>query len=122
MNNKEKFENFLESLKGNGQDTLIESVKQGFQVCYESYPNEEYTITSKDGVELKEGDQAYNYYDGFTGTIGRIAPPIDGKSWFNLTNERNNSSLDGSRVYSFQYALNSGIIDSDGNKRKAKRT
>ena len=35
MNNKEKFENFLESLKGNGQDELIESVKQGFQVCFE---------------------------------------------------------------------------------------
>ena len=36
MNNKQKFENFLESLKGNGQDSLIESVKSGFQACYES--------------------------------------------------------------------------------------
>jgi len=36
MNNKEKFENFLESLKGNGQDKLIESVKQGFRVCFEA--------------------------------------------------------------------------------------
>jgi len=35
MNNKQKFETFLESLKGNGQDTLIESVKKGFQVCME---------------------------------------------------------------------------------------
>lgn len=35
MNKKQKFENFLESLKGTGQDTLIESVKQGFQVCFE---------------------------------------------------------------------------------------
>jgi len=34
-NKKQKFENFLESLKGNGQDTLIESVKQGFNVCFE---------------------------------------------------------------------------------------
>lgn len=36
MNNKEKFENFLESLKGHGHDVLIESVKKGFTVCYES--------------------------------------------------------------------------------------
>jgi len=36
MNNKEKFENFLESLKGKGQDTLIESVKIGFQACFEN--------------------------------------------------------------------------------------
>ena len=35
MNNKAKFETFLESLKGNGQDSLIESVKQGFKVCFE---------------------------------------------------------------------------------------
>ena len=33
---KDKFEKFLESLKGNGQDTLIESVKKGFKVCMES--------------------------------------------------------------------------------------
>ena len=36
MNERQKFENFLESLKGNGQDTLIESVKKGFQVCFEN--------------------------------------------------------------------------------------
>jgi len=38
MNKKEKFESFLESLKGNGEDKLIESVKKGFQVCYENNP------------------------------------------------------------------------------------
>ena len=36
MNKNKKFENFLESLKGNGQDTLIENVKKGFQACYEN--------------------------------------------------------------------------------------
>ena len=38
MNNKQKFIKFLESLKGKGkgQDTLIESVKQGFKACMES--------------------------------------------------------------------------------------
>ena len=35
MNKKQKFENFLESLKGKDQDALIESVKSGFQACYE---------------------------------------------------------------------------------------
>ena len=28
--------NHLESLKGKGQDALIENVKKGFQVCYEN--------------------------------------------------------------------------------------
>ena len=36
MNGKKKFENFLESLKGKGQDQLIESIKSGFQACYEN--------------------------------------------------------------------------------------
>ena len=35
MNNKQKFENFIESLKGNGYDVLIEGVKKGFQACFE---------------------------------------------------------------------------------------
>lgn len=34
--NIKKFENFLESLKGNGQDKLIETVKTGFQAFVES--------------------------------------------------------------------------------------
>jgi len=47
MYNK-KFENFLESLKGNGQDNLIESVKTGFRVCFEGQK-------AKDGIkELME--------------------------------------------------------------------
>jgi len=36
MDNKQKFENFLESLKGKGHDTLIESVKAGFIACFEN--------------------------------------------------------------------------------------
>lgn len=36
MNKKQKFENFLESIKGNGYDGLIEGVKQGFKVCFEN--------------------------------------------------------------------------------------
>jgi len=37
MNKRQKFENFLESLKGSDQDTLIESVKKGFHACYEAF-------------------------------------------------------------------------------------
>jgi len=36
MNTKQKFENFLKSLKGKGQTTLIESIEAGFRVCFES--------------------------------------------------------------------------------------
>lgn len=36
-----KFKKFLESLKGNGQDALIESVKKGFKVCFESTMRDE---------------------------------------------------------------------------------
>lgn len=36
MSNSQKFENFLESLKGHGNDSLIESVKSGFKTCIES--------------------------------------------------------------------------------------
>jgi len=50
MNNKEKFENFLESLKGNGQDVLIESVKQGFEVCFESSEKEQANALYKELV------------------------------------------------------------------------
>jgi len=37
MNNIKKFENFLESLKGKGQDKLIESIHKGFQAIYETH-------------------------------------------------------------------------------------
>jgi len=36
MNKQEKFENFLESLKGNGKDSVIESIEKAFQLCFEN--------------------------------------------------------------------------------------
>lgn len=36
MNKKQQFEDFLESLKGHEQDILVESVKKGFQICFEA--------------------------------------------------------------------------------------
>jgi len=77
MNKKQKFENFLESLKDGKQDTLIESVKQGFKACFEArltpyeyelqdagitasseadYPSSDYTLEDEDdGYELGVG-------------------------------------------------------------------
>jgi hypothetical protein len=40
MNKKQKFETFLESLKGKEQDNLIETVKKGFQSCFEYYDDD----------------------------------------------------------------------------------
>jgi len=39
MNKIEKFDNFLESLKGKDQDNLIEVIQKGFQSCYEALEN-----------------------------------------------------------------------------------
>ena len=36
MNKKEKFENFLESLKKGKNDAMIESIKKGFNICFEA--------------------------------------------------------------------------------------
>jgi len=66
MNNIKKFEKFLESLKGKGQDTLIESVKQGFQACFE---NEESTLkqemksylTSQYSGLMDTNDDGFNF-------------------------------------------------------------
>jgi len=55
MNKKQKFEKFLESLKGNGQDVLIESLKQGFQVCFEN------EVNFQKGESLQKGE-LYKYY------------------------------------------------------------
>jgi hypothetical protein len=59
MNNKKQFKNFLESLKGNNQDALIESVKNGFQACFESWQTDnnvndyDYDITGgSNGAEV----------------------------------------------------------------------
>jgi len=50
---KEKFESFLESLKGHGQDSLIESIKKGVNVCLESREAELYDYMVE-GTRVKE--------------------------------------------------------------------
>ena len=48
MDKRQKFENFLESLKGNGHDVLIESIKKGFQVINEG--NADFKIDAKRNI------------------------------------------------------------------------
>jgi len=48
-----KFEKFLESLKDNSNNNLIESVQRGFQACFE---NEEKTVTVNKDIKLKSGE------------------------------------------------------------------
>ena len=54
MNSKEKFKNFLESLKGKGQDVMVENIEEGFRACFES--EETFTVKVKKDVRLKSGD------------------------------------------------------------------
>jgi len=56
---KDKFIAFLESLKGEGQDTLIESVKKGFDVCYENDMNSstKYTCPGCGEMESESGNK-----------------------------------------------------------------
>ena len=51
MNSKQKFENFLESIKKNDNKVLIESVKKGFQVCFEGMEGVEYIWATFDSYE-----------------------------------------------------------------------
>jgi len=69
MNNIQKFENFLESLKGNGDDSLIESVKQGFQACFEDEEVEK-TVAEK----LKAGIEDVAKED--TSGLGKVAAGV----------------------------------------------
>jgi hypothetical protein len=50
---KEKvFENFLDSLKGNGQDSLVEAARHGFRVCFESEYGEDKLVESdEEGID-----------------------------------------------------------------------
>jgi hypothetical protein len=62
INKKQKFENFLESLKDGKQDILIESVKNGFNVCYENemqlghYITSTYETWDEESLEIGETD------------------------------------------------------------------
>jgi hypothetical protein len=61
MNSKQKFKNFLESLKKNGNEALIESVKKGFQVCFEA----KYGDSTDDKLKMddEEIDEEYDKWE-----------------------------------------------------------
>jgi len=55
MNNIQKFENFLESLKGNKHDKLIESIKEGYKLIFESEEDDEILdIMRKQNISWEE--------------------------------------------------------------------
>lgn len=62
MKKTQKFNKFLESLKGTGHDSLIESVKNGFKVCFENETRTDHYITTtyetwdEESAEIGETD------------------------------------------------------------------
>jgi len=81
MDNK-KFESFLESLKGNGQNALIESVKKGFQACFESYdynneidPKKDWEFPEVDSLNERNIDEMDNGYTTISILLDNIGIP-----------------------------------------------
>lgn len=64
------------------------------------------TYKTEDGVELKTGDRAYNYYDMTVGTIGR---DVDG-DWFEFDLDTGGDTLlNGQRICTLEYAARRGF-------------
>ena len=74
MNKKEKFESFLESLKGNGQDKLIERIEKGFQTCFESILGQ----SKFEDVYSNWNEWIINMVLDFKVREGRRDEPLDG--------------------------------------------
>jgi len=70
MDKPKKFNSFLESLKGKGQDKLIESIKHGFHVCFE---NEMMDMVKKETAfkEKMENPSEYDDIKNITQNIER---------------------------------------------------
>lgn len=90
--------------------------------------NQIHPIITADGVEVTEGDKAFNYYDHKAGTLGHIdhhAQPDTAKGqdsstpmnewsnhWFNfLHDDGTRTSLDGSRICSLAHARRQGWVN-----------
>ena len=68
-----------------------------------------HTYTTEDGVELKTGDRAYNYYDMKPGRIGRDAGSLP-DPWFDFDHDDGTvSMLNGQRICSLEYAVRRGF-------------
>jgi hypothetical protein len=76
-------------------------------------------IVTEDGVELKHGDRAYDYYSMKPGTIGKIDAVLDGDSndrnqmpWFDFNHDDGTrTTLNGQRICSVEYARERGFKD-----------
>jgi hypothetical protein len=62
---------------------------------------------TEDGVELKEGDRAYNYYDMKPGKIGRAS---FSEGWFDFEHDDGTIQLlNGQRICSVEFAKRRGF-------------
>ena len=61
MNKRELFETFLESLKGNGHDNVINVMEQGFNTCFESTDDKRYVVQMEFYVHADSDESAVNY-------------------------------------------------------------
>lgn len=105
--NKTRFKNFLESLKGSGQNELIEAVKQGFQACFE---NElEYTGIGSYYYDSKAG----KYYDKSTDMY------VEDDVVQNLQNAQQRSNSVNNEVLKQAFKL--GLIDGRDYQRNHSR-
>jgi hypothetical protein len=70
-------------------------------------------ITTEDGVELQQGDRAYNYYDMKPGTIGRMSSTFSDKDpWFDFKHDDGTTALlNGQRICSTVFAKRRNFKD-----------
>lgn len=88
MNKSTKFQNFLESLKGqgHGQDSLIESVKKGFKVCFEETMSPFQSQETSDKQIIKEKSENNNLIPIHKVNLGSPIASNDGYKIYKLTN------------------------------------
>jgi len=87
MNKKQKFKSFLESLKDNGQDTLIEIVKQGFKSCFENEELNEELNDDEKIISFIKNMKGKNYFVGAEGDYATKANIDYSQFVLNASNE-----------------------------------
>lgn len=132
MNAKEKFENFLDSLKDGKQDELIESVKKGLHACVESlWPPEHDESAEEEGYRPSGGEgekplvvrvqMDLNNEDTFESVIAKVAGIFAQEAEFNRECSIELTAINNSKVnpdYGFCHA--NGEFDEKGAKGLAE--
>jgi hypothetical protein len=68
---------------------------------------------TEDGVTLKEGDRAYNYYDMKPGKIGKFSGNVP-DPWFDFDHDDGTRALlNGQRICSVEFAKRRGFRDAN---------